>query len=95
VAGSAIATVAAARAFVRRHRVVALGASPWVPSLSEAIAGAPIRGSWWAHPKGKLIFACASALEDSPDLLTLKLLDCKVTFVHRSLWRSGSIAVIL
>jgi hypothetical protein len=62
------------------------GAVLLVPDLTEAIAGAKIKGTWWSHPKGKLIFNVASKLEDDPEILTAKLIDQKVTFVHARLW---------
>ena len=73
-------------AFVRRHGVVLQAARGPVPSLAEAVAGAPIRGSWWAHPKGHAIFRAAAAASDSPDVLVCKLVEGKVTYVHRRLW---------
>jgi hypothetical protein len=75
-----------ALAFVERHGVVLQAARGPVPSLAEAIAGGPIRGSWWGHPKGREIFRAAGAVGDSPDVLVCKLVDGKVTFVHRRLW---------
>jgi hypothetical protein len=57
-----------------------------VPSLAEAVAGGPIRGSWWGHPRGKEIFRAADAASESPDVLVCKLVEGKVTFVHRRLW---------
>lgn len=57
-----------------------------LPSLVRMIAGDPVRGSWWAHPSGGEIFAVASALDDDPDVATMKLVSGKVTFVHRRLW---------
>ncbi len=57
-----------------------------VPSVAEAVAGEPIRGSWWAHAKGHEIFAALSAIDDSPDVLCFKLVAGKVTFVHRRMW---------
>ena len=73
-------------AFVKRHGVVLQAARGPVPSLAEAIAGAPIRGSWWGHPKGRIIYSASRAVCDSPDVLVCKLIDDKVTFVHRRLW---------
>jgi hypothetical protein len=73
-------------AFVKRHGVVLQAARGPVPSLAEAIAGGPIRGSWWGHPKGHEIFRVASAVSESPDILVCKLVDGKVTYVHRRLW---------
>lgn len=73
-------------AFVKRHGVVLQSARGPVPSLAEAIAGEPIRGSWWGHAKGRIIFRAARAVAESPDVLVCKLVDGKVTFVHRRVW---------
>ena len=72
--------------FVKHHGVVLQAAKGPVPSLAVKIAGAPIRGSWWAHPKAHEIFAAAQQACDSPDVLVCKLVDGKVTYVHRRLW---------
>src|SRR4029453_12076541 len=56
------------------------------PSRAEGLAGEPIRGSWWGHPKGHAIFRAAEAVSDSPDVLVCKLVEGKVTYVHRRLW---------
>ena len=42
--------------FVEQHGVVLAAARGPVPSVAEAIAGEPIRGSWWGHEKGSQIF---------------------------------------
>ena len=60
--------------------------APEVPALVPLVAGGPVRGSWWGHPKGKEIFALATAIDDDPDVLAVKLLDGKVTFVARRLF---------
>lgn len=73
-------------AFVEQHGVVLASARGPVPSVAEAVAGQPIVGSWWAHPKGKAIFAALSELDDSHDVRCFKLIDGKVTFVHRRVW---------
>jgi hypothetical protein len=73
-------------AFVRRHGIVLQAARGPVPSLAEEIAGGPIRGSWWAHPKGHEIFRVADAVSESDEVLVCKLVDGKVTYVHRRLW---------
>src|SRR5207253_2951573 len=70
---------------LRRERVITLTPVPGVRSLVGEIAGA-VRGSWWGHPKGGLIFAIATALEDSSEVLGAKLVRGKVAFVHRALW---------
>ena len=77
---------AEALAFVSTHGLVLESAIGPVPSLAAAIAGEPIRGSWWAHPRGREIFAATRAIRDSPDVLVCRLVDGKITYVHRSLW---------
>ena len=73
-------------AFVARHGVVLASAKGPVPSVAEEIAGEPIRGSWWAHPKGHAIFNALGVLGDSPDVLAFRWIGGKITFVHRRLW---------
>ena len=75
-----------ALAFIRKHGVVLEAAKGPVPSLAEAIAGEPVRGSWWSHPKSGEIFAATRAIRDSDDVLVCRLIRGKVTFVHRRLW---------
>jgi hypothetical protein len=73
-------------AFVERHGIVLQAARGPVPSLAEAIAGGPIRGSWWAHPKGNEIYRIADAISESKDVLVCRFVEGKVTYVHRRLW---------
>lgn len=83
-----------ALAFVRKHGIVlqagrskpAGAAGRAIPSLAEAIVGAPIRGSWWAHPQSHAIYALLGAVCASEDVLVCRLVDGKVTLVHRRLW---------
>jgi len=72
--------------FVARHGVVLASGKGPVPNLAEAVTGEPIRGSWWSHPKGKEIFAALGTVADSPDVLCFRLVEGKITFVHRRLW---------
>ena len=71
---------------VEKHGVMLASARGVVPNVAEVVAGAPIIGGWWAHPKGKAIFAALAELDDSEDVRCFKLIDHKVTFVHRRLW---------
>jgi hypothetical protein len=75
-----------ALSFVEKNGIALESARGPVPSLAQTIAGEAIRGSWWAHPKGKTIFACSRAIRNSKDVLTCRLLEGKVTYVHRRLW---------
>jgi len=54
--------------------------------MSEVIAGESIRGSWWGHPKGGEIYSILGFLEESPDVLVCRVVNGKITFVHRRLW---------
>jgi hypothetical protein len=74
--------------FVRKHGVVLESAAGPVPSLAQAIAGARIRGSWWSHPRSHDIFTLTRVIRDSDDILTCRLVDRKITYVHRRLWSS-------
>lgn len=75
-----------ALSFVQTHGVVLASAKGPVPRLAEIIVGEPIKGSWWAHPQGKLIFRIFSALAESDEILVCRLVGGKMTFVHRRLW---------
>lgn len=75
-----------ALAFVSRHGAVLASAKGAAPRLSEAIAGMPIQGSWWSHPHGRGIYAVLQALEQSPEILVCRLLEGRVSLVHRRLW---------
>ncbi len=75
-----------ALSFVRRHGIVLESARGPLPSLAEAIAGAPIKGSWWRHPMGEEIFKITRWVRDSRDIFVCRLVDGKITFVHRRLW---------
>ncbi len=63
-----------------------LDTDPKFPSVSGLVVGDAIRGSWWAHPKAHEIFRLACQLRNQPDVLLLKLISGKVTFVNRPLW---------
>ena len=79
-------TAAEALAFVDKHGVVLVSAKCPEPSLTEAIAGEPIKGSWWGHPKSHRIFAILEVVTESEEILVCRLIKGKVTLVHRRLW---------
>lgn len=89
-----VKTAAQALALVKRKGLVTLAAHlEGVPCFVEAVTGERVRGSWWGHPKGKLIFSLAEGLEDSREVLTLKLLEGKATFVDQALWPAAKVGV--
>ena len=59
---------------------------PSLPTVSRLVADTPVRGSWWSHQSAQQIFTVSEMLEDHPDVLIVKLISEKVTFVHRDLW---------
>jgi hypothetical protein len=72
--------------FVKSHGAVLESAKGSIPNLAQAIAGEPIRGSWWGHPKGNQIYMLLNEVCDSPDVVRCRLYDGKITLVHRRLW---------
>ena len=79
-------TAAEALAFIEQHGVVLVSAKGPIPRLTEVIAGEPIKGSWWGHPKGHQIFAILEIVTESEDVLVCRLVKGKITLVHRRLW---------
>ena len=57
-----------------------------LPNVVTTITGESPATSWWSHPKGGEIFAVLAELDDHPDVAFIKLLNRKVTLVHRQLW---------
>lgn len=55
-------------------------------NVVSLLTGETLRSSWWSHPRGRIIFAVLSELDEHPDVLLAKLLDRKVTLIHRTLW---------
>ena len=79
-------TARQALALVESHGVLLESARGRAPNLAEMIAGERIQGSWWSHPKAAQILRCSRAIRDSSDVLVCRLVDGKVTYVHRRLW---------
>jgi len=57
-----------------------------LPNVSHIVADTKVKGSWWSHESAHAIFAVSEMLEDHPDVMIMKLISDKVTFVHRELW---------
>lgn len=55
-------------------------------SVTTLVAGEPVAGSWWSHRAGRRIYEVLCRLEEEPDLLLVKLVEGKETFVYRALW---------
>lgn len=72
--------------FVEDHGVVLEAARGPVPSLADAVLGRRRRGSWWGHPRGKEFFWLTRRVRASGDVLVCRLVEGRVTYVHRRLW---------
>ena len=69
-----------------KHGMLLQSAHGPLPNVAEMIAGEPIRGSWWNHPASRSIFDALNLLAESPDVVRMRLVNGKVTLVHRRLW---------
>ena len=57
-----------------------------IPNLAELVAGEPIKGSWWGHASSHAIFDALNVASSSPDVIRVRLVNAKITLVHRRLW---------
>jgi hypothetical protein len=73
-------------AWVYEQGVVLQSARGPVPNLAEQIAGEPIRGSWWGHSRGHEIFAVLNRLRASDEVVATRLIEGRVTLIHRRIW---------
>ena len=73
--------------FVEKHGIVLASARGPVPTIAQEVAGEPIVGSWWSHKRAHAIFdALCSIDDDAEHVKCFRLVDKKITFVHRRLW---------
>lgn len=63
-----------------------LEADTQLPSLASIVAGEPVHGSWWGHPQGHTIYHVANELSEHTDIIVVKLIAGKLTYIHRILW---------
>lgn len=68
------------------HGMLLQSAHGPLPSVAELVAGERIRGSWWGHPASHAIFEAVNTLTDSSDVVRTRLVNGKVTLIHRRLW---------
>jgi len=72
--------------WVREQGIVLQSAHGPVPNLAEHVAGEPIRGSWWGHESGHQIFEVLGEVLASSEVIATRLINGKVTLIHRRLW---------
>jgi hypothetical protein len=57
-----------------------------LPSFTALVDGEPIAGSWWSHPLAHPIYDLLQTFTARSGDLHIKLIDGKVTHIHRRLW---------
>jgi len=73
-------------AFVESTGVVLVSAKGPVPRLIDAIAGEPLSGNWWSHPRAPQIYHVLAEVCESEHILVCRLVNGKRTLVHARLW---------
>jgi len=69
-----------------RRNGILLESDADLPSVTSLVVGRAVRGSWWGHPDGRRVWKVLNRFCNRHDVLTVKLVSGKVTFVHRRLW---------
>ena len=72
--------------FVRAEGMVLESAKGPIPNLVTRIVGSAVNGNWWRHPQAHAIFNALQEVRRSPDVIACRLVNGKVTLVHRRLW---------
>ena len=67
-------------AFVAAHGIVVESARSPIPSLAQAVAGGPIRESYWGHPKANEFFHCSRAIRKTDFSRQFAVGDCLTRF---------------
>jgi hypothetical protein len=68
------------------HGILLESAHGPLPNVAELVAGERISGSWWGHPASHAIFDAINTLAGSPDVVRTRLVNGKVTLIHRRVW---------
>lgn len=74
-----------ALSFVETNGIVLESAHGRVPTFVDFVVGKHVT-HWWSHPLSRSIFPLTRVIRDSPHILTCRLVDRKVTYVHQRLW---------
>jgi len=66
--------------------LVMLGPTPNLPSLVTHIAPGLRGARWWSHPQANEIYNTYRQIIEDRDIAVAKLVDGKITLLHRKLW---------
>ena len=70
--------------YLQENKIVLLQDKSF-PNIVTYIVGRKIKGSWWGHPLANPIYNGLNWLEKNKIFLSVKLIDGKVTYLHKSL----------
>jgi hypothetical protein len=79
-------TINQAIRFIEQHGIVLEAGQGPAPTLARQVLGPSVRGSWWSHPKAKEFFRLTRAVRENPAILVCRLVNGKITYVHKRLW---------
>lgn len=72
--------------FIHQRGVVLESARGSASVLADAVLGTRRHGSWWGHRRAKEFFRLTRHIRAHPDVLVCRLVEGKITYVHRRLW---------
>lgn len=72
--------------FIEENKIVTESGHASVPNFAEFVAGSNISGSWWSHSDSHEIFKMTRIIRNSPEVLVCRLVQGKITYVHKSFW---------
>jgi hypothetical protein len=72
-------------AYISEHGLLLLQHKT-VMNAATLITGQRLSTSWWANPRAQEIFRALEKLDATGDIIGTRLIDRRVTFVHRTLW---------
>jgi hypothetical protein len=78
--------VKTAARWLANEGIVTLSPAGEFPSLATYVSGESITGNWWSHPRANDIYNLFQKLSSSPNVIVAKLVDGKVTLIHKRFW---------
>ncbi|TPI21094.1 hypothetical protein [Mesorhizobium sp. B4-1-1] len=75
-----------AKIYLESHGLIPLSPAEGLVSLVDLILGPGVTGNWWGHDRANDAYNAYSALANDPNVIVVKLIDYKVTLVHRNIW---------
>jgi hypothetical protein len=77
--------------FVQGNKIVTESARAAVPAVVRFMVAHDYSGNWWSLPNSSLIYNALQAVKESSELLVCRLVEGKVSYVHRECWAPLSV----